>query len=51
MQILHLINTLSANGAELHLLTLCCYLQRAGVKVVIAYLKEMLGKLSAEGDF
>jgi len=40
MKILHLINTLSAGGAELHLLTLCRYLKQAGVEVVVGYLKE-----------
>lgn len=40
MKVLHLINTLSAGGAELHLLTLCRYLKRQGVDVVIACLRE-----------
>jgi len=40
MKILHLINTLSAGGAEVHLPTLCCYLKRQGMDVMVAYLKE-----------
>ena len=31
MKVLHLINTLSAGGAELHLLTLCRHLNQKGV--------------------
>ncbi len=40
MKVLHLINTLSAGGAELHLLTLCRHLKRRGVEVVVACLRE-----------
>jgi glycosyltransferase involved in cell wall biosynthesis len=40
MKVLHVINTLSAGGAELHLLTLCRYLKRAEIEVVVACLKE-----------
>jgi glycosyltransferase involved in cell wall biosynthesis len=40
MKVLHLINTLSAGGAELHLLTLCRHLKTQGVDSVIGYLKE-----------
>jgi glycosyltransferase involved in cell wall biosynthesis len=40
MKILHLINNLSLGGAELHLLTLSRHLQRQGIEVVVAYLKE-----------
>jgi glycosyltransferase involved in cell wall biosynthesis len=40
MKILHIINTLSAGGAELHLLTLCRRLKRQGVEVIVACLKE-----------
>ena len=39
MKVVHLINTLSAGGAELHLLTLCRNLKTQGVDGVIAYLK------------
>jgi glycosyltransferase involved in cell wall biosynthesis len=40
MKVLHLINTLSAGGAELHLLTLCRQLKRQGVETVVACLRE-----------
>jgi glycosyltransferase involved in cell wall biosynthesis len=40
LKILHLINTLVAGGAELHLLTLCRHLKRQGVEVAVACLKE-----------
>jgi glycosyltransferase involved in cell wall biosynthesis len=40
VKIVHLINTLSAGGAELHLLTLCRHLKRQGVEVIVACLKE-----------
>ena len=43
MKVLNLINTLSAGGAELHLLTLCRYLKQAGVGVAVGYLKEGRG--------
>jgi glycosyltransferase involved in cell wall biosynthesis len=39
MKVVHLINTLSAGGAELHLLTLCRNLKAQGVASIIAYLK------------
>jgi glycosyltransferase involved in cell wall biosynthesis len=39
MKVVHLINTLSAGGAELHLLTLCRNLRIQGADGVIAYLK------------
>ena len=42
MKILHLINTLSSGGAELHLLTLCRYLKKRNVTVVVACLREHL---------
>src|SRR6266511_1171812 len=42
MKILHLINTLSAGGAELHLLTLCRYLKQHGVEGVVACLREQV---------
>src|SRR5262245_49374104 len=42
MKVLHLINTLSAGGAELHLLTLCRHLKRYGVEVIVAYLREQV---------
>jgi glycosyltransferase involved in cell wall biosynthesis len=40
VKVLHLINTLSAGGAELHLLTLCRQLKRQGVEPVVACLRE-----------
>jgi glycosyltransferase involved in cell wall biosynthesis len=40
VKILHIINNLSAGGAELHLLTLCRYLKRRGIKIVVACLRE-----------
>src|SRR6266513_89849 len=40
MKVLHLINTLSVGGAELHLLTLCRYLKRQNVEIVVACLRE-----------
>jgi glycosyltransferase involved in cell wall biosynthesis len=42
VKILHLISTLSAGGAELHLLTLCRYLKRHGVELVVACLREQV---------
>jgi glycosyltransferase involved in cell wall biosynthesis len=51
MKILHVINTLSAGGAELHLLTLCQYLKRLGVETVVAYLKEGRGSRPLRPDF
>jgi glycosyltransferase involved in cell wall biosynthesis len=43
VKILHLINTLSAGGAELHLLTLCRHLKRQGLEPVVACLREQVG--------
>src|SRR5258708_20949676 len=40
MKVLHLINTLSTGGAEMHLLTLCRYLKRQNVKIAVACLRE-----------
>ena len=40
MKVLHLINTLSTGGAEMHLLTLCRYLKRQNVEIVVACLRE-----------
>jgi glycosyltransferase involved in cell wall biosynthesis len=52
MKILHVINTLSAGGAELHLLTLCRHLKRQGIEVVVACLKERIkGSRSLRADF
>jgi len=52
MKILHLINTLSVGGAELHLLTLCRNLKHHGVDVVVAYLREHIkGSRSLRLDF
>ncbi len=50
-KVLHLINTLSAGGAELHLLTLCRHLKRLGVEVTVAYLKEGKGSRPIQPDF
>jgi glycosyltransferase involved in cell wall biosynthesis len=52
MKILHVINTLSAGGAELHLLTLCRHLQRQGAKIVVACLREQVkGSRTLRPDF
>ncbi|MEM2057657.1 MAG: glycosyltransferase family 4 protein [Thermoproteota archaeon] len=51
MKILHFINTLSAGGAELHLLTLSQHLKRAGLEVVVAYLKDSKGIRHLRADF
>jgi glycosyltransferase involved in cell wall biosynthesis len=52
VKILQLINTLSAGGAELHLLTLCRHLKRQGVEVIVACLKEKVkGSRSLRLDF
>ena len=40
MKVLQLINTLSTGGAEMHLLTLCRYLKRQNVAIVVACLRE-----------
>jgi glycosyltransferase involved in cell wall biosynthesis len=40
MKVLHLINTLSTGGAEMHLLTLCRYLKRQNVEIVVVCLRE-----------
>jgi glycosyltransferase involved in cell wall biosynthesis len=40
MKVLHLINTLSTGGAEMHLLTLCRQLKRQNVEIVVACLRE-----------
>ena len=40
MKVLQLINTLSTGGAEMHLLTLCRYLKRQNVEIVVACLRE-----------
>ena len=52
MKVLHLINTLSAGGAELHLLTLCRYLKRLTVDVTVACLREQVkDSRSLRSDF
>ena len=52
MKILHLINTLSAGGAELHLLTLCRHLKQHGAEIVVVCLKEHIrGSRSLRADF
>ena len=50
-KVLHICNTLSAGGAELHLLTLCRHLKRLGVETVVAYLKEGKGSRPLRSDF
>jgi L-malate glycosyltransferase len=52
MKVLHLINTLSAGGAELHLLTLSRHLKRQGVDLVVACLREYVRESwSLRSDF
>ena len=52
MKVLHLINTLSAGGAELHLLTLCRHLKRMGIDLQVACLREQVtGSRSLRVDF
>ena len=52
MNVLHLINTLSAGGAELHLLTLCRHLKRRGVSVTVVCLREQVkDSRSLRSDF
>lgn len=52
MKILHLINTLSAGGAELHLLALCRYLKKQGIDVTVACLRENVrGSRPLRADF
>lgn len=52
IKVLHVINTLSAGGAELHLLTLCRHLRRQGAEVVVACLREQIkGSRSLCPDF
>ena len=52
MKVLHLINTLSAGGAELHLLTLSRRLKARGLDLVVACLREKVaGSRSLRGDF
>ena len=40
MKVLHLIKTVYAGGAELHLLTLCQQLKHQGMEIVVAYLQD-----------
>jgi glycosyltransferase involved in cell wall biosynthesis len=42
VKILQLINSLSAGGAELHLLTLCRHLKKQNVEVVVACMREQV---------
>ncbi len=52
MKILHLINTLSAGGAELHLLALCRRLKRPEIELVVVCLREKVdGSRSLRADF
>jgi glycosyltransferase involved in cell wall biosynthesis len=52
VKILHLINTLSAGGAELHLLTLCRHLKKCNVEVAVACLREHVkGSRSLRREF
>jgi glycosyltransferase involved in cell wall biosynthesis len=43
MKVLHVINTLAAGGAELHLLTLCRGLRRHAVELAVAFGRESIG--------
>jgi glycosyltransferase involved in cell wall biosynthesis len=52
MKVLHLINTLSTGGAETHLLTLCRYLRRQNLEIVVSCLREQVkGSCSLRLDF
>lgn len=52
MKVLHVINTLSAGGAELHLLTLCRHLRQRGIEIVVACLREQIkGSRPLRSDF
>ena len=52
MKVLHIVNTLSAGGAELQLLTLVRRLKRLGVEQRVAYLKENVpGSKSLRNEF
>ncbi len=51
MKVLHIINTLSAGGAELHLLTLCRYMKREGIEPVVGFLKEGRGSRPLQQKF
>lgn len=51
MKVALLINTLSAGGAELHLLTLARHLYRRGLAVHVGYFKEVPGSRPLRGDF
>jgi hypothetical protein len=51
VRVLHLINTLSVGGAELHLLILCRYLKRLGIEMVVVHLKEGRGSRPLRSDF
>ena len=52
MKVLHLINTLSTGGAEIHLLTLCRELRRQGLEVIVACLKDQVkGSRPLRSDF
>ena len=42
MKVLHLINTLSTGGAEMHLLTLCRFMKRQNVQIVVGCLREQV---------
>lgn len=52
MKILHLINTLSAGGAELHLLALCRQTKQRNADMAVAFLRERVaGSRSLRADF
>lgn len=51
MKVAFLINTLSAGGAELHLLTLVRHLRRQGVDIHVGYFKEVPGSRPLWGEF
>jgi glycosyltransferase involved in cell wall biosynthesis len=52
VKVLHLINTLSAGGAELHLLTLCRHTKQLGVETAVVFLRERVtGSRTLRHDF
>jgi glycosyltransferase involved in cell wall biosynthesis len=52
LRVLHLVNTLSAGGAELHLLALCRAQREASIDPVVACLREnVVGSVSLRGRF
>jgi hypothetical protein len=52
VKVLHLINTLSVGGAELHLLSLCREMKKRDVEIVVACLREQVkSSRSLRADF